>query len=359
MAKAKSTRPQKGVKEIARRANVALATVDRVIHGRPGVSQKTLEKVKKVIEEMNYQPNIIGRRLASMKEYHFAVLIPEITEESGFFWQAPADGVQQASEEIRSMGVSVTTFFFDQNDKRSFTGSARSILRGGFDGVLLAPFFIEESLAFTKACEAKNIPYVFINSDIPDQKSLTYIGPDLYASGYLGGQLISYLLKPKDQVLIINISREIKNVKQNRLLRKEEGVRSYFTGNKIKNEILKTDITNVDEKAVEKKILEMLAQYPRIRVIFVTNSRVVSVAKCLEKHFIDHVHVIGYDLLESGMEYLKNGVIDFLICQKPQEQGYRGIMALYHHLILNLKVSDRYYMPIDIVTRENCAYYKN
>jgi LacI family transcriptional regulator len=59
------------------------------------------------------------------------------------------------------------------------------------------------------------------------------------------------------------------------------------------------------------------------------------------------------------MEHLKNGVIDFLICQKPQEQGYRGIMALYHHLILDLKVADRYYMPIDIVTRENCAYYKN
>jgi LacI family transcriptional regulator len=294
-----------------------------------------------------------------MKEYHFAVLIPEITEESGFFWQAPADGVQQASEEIGSLGVRITTFFFDQNDKNSFTGSARKILRGGFDGVLLAPFFMEESLDFTKACEAKNIPYVFINSDIPDQKSLTYIGPDLYASGYLGGQLISYLIKPKDQVLIVNISREIKNARQNRLLRKEEGVRAYFTRNKIKNEILKINITNVDEKAVEKKMLEMLAQHPRIGVIFVTNSRVISVAKCLKKHLVDHVRIIGYDLLASGMEYLKNDVIDFLICQKPQEQGYRGIMALYHHLILDLKVADRYYMPIDIVTRENCAYYKN
>ena len=359
MAKAKDTRPQKGVKEIARRANVALATVDRVIHGRPGVSQKTLEKVKKVIKEMNYQPNIIGRRLASMKEYHFAVLIPEITEESGFFWQAPADGVQQAAEEIRSMGVSITAFFFDQNDKRSFTGLASKILRGGFDGVLLAPFFMEESMAFTKACETKNIPYVFINSDIPDQKSLTYIGPDLYASGYLGGQLISYLVKPKDQVLIVNISSEIKHVRQNRLLRKEEGVRSYFMRNKIKNEILKINITNVDERVVEKKILEMLALHPHIGVIFVTNSRVVSVAKCLKKHFIEDIHIIGYDLLKSGIEYLENGMIDFLICQKPQEQGYRGIMALYHHLILNLKVADRYYMPIDIVTRGNCGYYRN
>lgn len=338
---------------------MALATVDRVIHGRPGVSKKTLEKVKKVIEEMNYRPNIIGRRLASMKEYHFAVLIPEIAEESGFFWQAPADGVQLAAEEIKSMGVNVSSFFFNQNDPLSFVANADKILKGKFDGVLLAPFFIEESIAFTNACEKRNVPYVFMNSDIPDQKSLSYIGPDLYASGYLGGQLISFLLKPDDHVLIVNISREIKNIRQNRLLRKEEGVRSYFMRNKIKNEILKIDITNVDEKAVEKKILDMLAAHPRIGLIFVTNSRVVSVAKCLEKNFINHVRIIGYDLIQAGMEYLKNGVIDFLICQKPQEQAYRGIMTLYHHLILNLKVPDIYHMPIDIVTKENAAYYKN
>ncbi len=338
---------------------MALATVDRVIHGRPGVSKKTLEKVKKVIEEMNYRPNIIGRRLASMKEYHFAVLIPEIAEESGFFWQAPADGIQLAAEEIKSMGVNVSSFFFNQNDPHSFVTNADKILKGKFDGVLLAPFFIEESIAFTNACEKRNIPYVFMNSDIPDQKSLSYIGPDLYASGYLGGQLISFLLKPDDHVLIVNISREIKNIRQNRLLRKEEGVRSYFMRNKIKNEILKIDITNVDEKVVEKKILDMLATHPRIGLIFVTNSRVVSVAKCLEKNFINHVRIIGYDLIQAGMEYLKNGVIDFLICQKPQEQAYRGIMTLYHHLILNLKVPEIYHMPIDIVTKENSAYYKN
>ena len=358
MAKAKGAKPQNGVKEIARRANVALATVDRVIHGRPGVSKKTLEKVKKVIEEMNYQPNIIGRRLASMKEYHFAVLIPEINEESGFFWEGPASGVKLAAEEIKSMGVEVTIFFFDQNDIKSFAESSEKILMGKFDAVLLAPFFIEESIVFTNACEANNIPYVFINSDIPDQKSLSYIGPDLFASGYLGGQLINFLIKPNDQVLIVNISREIKNIRQDRLLRKEEGVRSYFMRNKIENEILKIDITNVSEKAIEKKILEMLAKHSRIGLIFVTNSRVVSVAKSLKKNYINNVQIIGYDLIPSSIDYLKNGVIDFLICQKPQEQGYRGIMALYHYLILNLNVPEVYHMPIDIVTKENYAYYK-
>ncbi len=54
-----------GVKEIARRANVSIATVDRVIHNRTGVSEKTKKKFNEIIKELDYQPNILASRLAS------------------------------------------------------------------------------------------------------------------------------------------------------------------------------------------------------------------------------------------------------------------------------------------------------
>ena len=52
-------------------------------------------------------------------------------------------------------------------------------------------------------------------------------------------------------------------------------------------------------------------------------------------------------------------VIDFLICQKPQEQGYKGMMALYQSVVLNGEVEPTYYMPIDIITKENYKSYRN
>ena len=64
-----------GVKEIARRANVSIATVDRVIHNRKGVSEATKKKIQEIIEEMGFQPNILASRLASKKVNKFAVLI--------------------------------------------------------------------------------------------------------------------------------------------------------------------------------------------------------------------------------------------------------------------------------------------
>ena len=90
-----------------------------------------------------------------------------------------------------------------------------------------------------------------------------------------------------------------------------------------------------------------------------TNSRVSSVARFLEEHEIHDVKVIGYDFLEENITYLKKGVIDFLICQKPQEQGYKGLMSIYQFLLGSSPIEDKEYMPIDIITKENYIYYKN
>ena len=46
------------IKDIALRAGVSVGTVDRVLHKLPSFSPKALEKVVKVLKEMNYHPNV-------------------------------------------------------------------------------------------------------------------------------------------------------------------------------------------------------------------------------------------------------------------------------------------------------------
>lgn len=77
-----------GVKEIARRANVSIATVDRVLHNRTGVSEATKEKITAIIKELNYQPNLLARRLAMGKTLHLVTLIPEVSDETDY-WEVP------------------------------------------------------------------------------------------------------------------------------------------------------------------------------------------------------------------------------------------------------------------------------
>lgn len=345
-----------GVKEIARRANVSIATVDRVIHNRTGVAEKTRDRINEIIKELDYQPNILASRLASRRIFHFATLIPEVSEETDF-WQAPLDGIGEAEKEIRQYGVKIDKYFFDLNDKSSFVKQATAILETKVDGILVAPSFIEESIQLVEACRQRKIPYVFINSDIPNQDSLCYIGPDLFHSGYLGARLVSYGAGD-GKVLVVNISREMDN--HHHLLRKEEGFRAWFKDHGKTNKILKVDIRRTDYASVEKSLSTRLKRHKDVKAIFVTNSRVSAVAQFLEQGGTPEKHLlVGYDFLEKNIGFLKRNIIDFLICQKPDEQGYRGIMALYQSQVLAKPVEKEHFMPIDIITRENYEVYKN
>ena len=344
-----------GVKEIARKGNVSLATVDRVLHNRSGVSSKTRNKIITIIKELNYQPNLLARRLASRKVFQLVTLIPKVSPEETTYWEAPLQGILQAEDQIKQYGIKVVKYFFDQNDKESFVKQTSLILKNKVDGILLAPSFIEESIKFTQSCQKLNIPFVLINSDIPNQKNLCYFGPELYQSGYLAAHLISYLVG-EGKILVVNISKELKN---NLIRRKEEGFNAFFRDKNISNDIIRNDIRKTDYFSVEKILLKSLNAHNDIKVIYVTNSRVFAVARFLEKVGRTDILLIGYDFLEENIEYLKKQVIDFLICQKPREQTYLGLMALYQHLVFDSFAEKVHFMPIDIITKENYLFYNN
>lgn len=343
-----------GVKEIARRANVSIATVDRVLHNRTGVSESTKQKITAIIKELDYQPNLLARRLASARTLHLAMLIPEVSEETDY-WQVPLDGINQAESEIRPYDVRITKLFYDMNDKDSFVKQTELILKEKVDGILIAPAFIEETIRFTNICQKRKIPFVFINSDIPNQNSLCYYGPNLFYSGYSAAHLVNYLIGFDDKILLINISKDIES--DHHILRKEEGFMSYFE-KKNKQNIVKLNVRKTDYASVKSKLVKSLTDHPDTKLIFVTNSRVAKVAQYLESVKKD-ILLIGYDFLERNVDYLKKDVIDFLICEKPQEQAYRGVMTLYQYLVFNKTFEKNYFMPIDIITKENQEFYRN
>ncbi len=344
-----------GIKEIAKMAGVSIATVDRVLHNRAGVAEKTKQKINAIIEKFNYQPNILARRLATRKVIQFATVIPHVSDDTSF-WSAPLEGILEAEVVLNRYGIKVDKYFFDQDDRESFLKTAAQVVKKKkYDGLLLAPTFVDESAEFGRTCEKLNIPYVCINSDLPDNNSLAYIGPDLFRSGYLVAHLISFLVDDEDSILVVNIARAMTN--HHHVLRKEEGFRAYMNEKKKKNEVIKTDIRKTDYSSIRKELSAVLSD--KVKVIFVTNSRVSYVARYLEEEGISGILLIGYDFLQQNIEYLEKSTIDFLICQKPQQQAYKGLMSLYNNCVLFSTPEKMQLMPIDIITRENYQFYTN
>src|SRR6516162_5082530 len=64
------------LKDIAHQAGVSLATVDRVLHNRPGVRADTVRRVKDAIERNAFRPHVAAAELARGRARRFAFVMP-------------------------------------------------------------------------------------------------------------------------------------------------------------------------------------------------------------------------------------------------------------------------------------------
>ena len=94
------------IKDIAKMADVSVGTVDRVIHGRSGVSESSRKRVEEILKQLDYQPNMYASALASNKKYAFACLLP--LHEKGEYWTDVETGIHNAVETSTSPCTSPT-----------------------------------------------------------------------------------------------------------------------------------------------------------------------------------------------------------------------------------------------------------
>lgn len=343
------------IKDIAEIANVSVGTVDRVIHNRGEVSSGTRERIRKLLLKHNYEPDFNASSLALKRDIHLAVVMPQPVNEHAF-WNLPQRGIQRALDEFSHYRIFIDTFQFDQFNREDFVRRMKYFPYHQMQGVLFAPVFQEESIAFIERCEKEKVPVVLFNSllDAPSVKS--FVGQDAWHSGYVAAKLISYGLEQGCDVAIINMS-----VRKNyyaHIINREKGFRSYFEERSERlNHLPTIDLNGVDDLELKEKLYEIFQKYD-IAGLFVTNSRVYKVAEFLADRGAVNIRLVGYDLLPESIDYLKRETIDFLISQKPEEQAFMGLSSLFKLVAFNREPEVRQLLPIDIITRENLLYYK-
>jgi LacI family transcriptional regulator len=342
------------IKDIAARARVSIGTVDRVLHNRGEVAEATRDKILEIIEELNYQPNILASTLASKKAAVFATLLPQPPSEDGY-WSKPSKGVLKRIAELKQYGIQTVPFTFNQSDSKSFIFEANRIIDLKPDGVVLAPFYKKESLLFIEQLKDLHIPFVFIDSEIKDAGQLSYIGQDSYQSGLVSGKLLDMIL-PDGNILVVHFAKEMDN--QNHLIQREKAFYDWFAQRKnCPHTLFTTDVPDTDDLHWMEKIRENI-RHNNIRGIFVTNSKVFYIGQLIEKFGIENMMVIGHDLLKENVHYLKKNLVHFLICQRPEEQGYNAINKLFRSVVQKREIEKINYTSIDIITKENVDYYK-
>ena len=318
------------IKDIARLADVSVGTVDRVLHGRTGVSEASRKRVEEILKQLDYQPNMYASALASNKKYLFVCLLPQHKE--GDYWTDVEMGMKRAVETFSDFHITLSVVYYDQYEYSSFINAGEEILRKEPDGVLLAPTIPEMTARFTDKLQEREIPYIFIDSNVDSLNPLAFFGQKSDQSGYFAARMAMMLGEcPKFR----------------------KYMQEHFPDCKIVELNLYAKRPDEDEALMNR----FFQENPQITCGITFNSKVYIVGEYLIGHNMKNFKLIGYDLLRRNVSCLKEGAVDFLIAQQPTAQGYSGVESLCNHLIFKKEVKQCNYMPITLLAVENVDFY--
>jgi LacI family transcriptional regulator len=170
------------IKDVAKKANVSVATVSRVLHNLPGYSEKTRQKVLKVIEEMGYHPNAIARGLINKRTQTIGVLFPNV---SSMFSSKVLRGIEYATH-LRDYSVMVCNT--DKDGKRTMK-YLHVLWEKQVDGIIFVSEVMKEEYHATLT--SMNIPVVLLSTFSP-QYPFPYVKVDDKQAAY---DATEYLIK--------------------------------------------------------------------------------------------------------------------------------------------------------------------
>ena len=340
------------IKEIAKRAGVSIGTVDRVLHNRGDVSKTTERKIRRFVAALRYEPNPYARQLSLSKTFRFGVIMPNLDQDSGY-WRLPASGIRKAATELALNRIRIDFFHFDKFSEPSFQLAWDRALGVGLDGLLVAPVLSKPASKRMKGIP-KTIPFVLFDSALPGTGYTAFIGQNARQGGVLAAKLMHLLVRDPSMVATVMVHPEDAHIHE-----RAKGFEGYF---QIQPDFRVVHI-RIDphrkSETFERVIPRMLSQHSDCRGIFVTNACTHPVAECLHRYPpAQRVHLIGYDLIPKNVAFLKGGSIDFLISQRPDQQGYLCVYNLYRHVVLRQPVAKNTYVPLDIITRENVDLFR-
>lgn len=345
--------------DIARMAGVSTGTVDRVLHNRGRVSEEKRAKVEKVLKEINYEPNMVARFLASKKSYKFAILAP--TYSSGDYWQLVCEGIDKATDELKKFNISTEYFLFNQYDRFSFVNAVNSFKEKEFDGVLIATLFGDYVIKLSKELDAKGMPYIYIDSGISRQKDLSYFGGDSFGTGVIAAKLLLNEVGTAADIIIAHIRFRYKEISV-QMKTRENGFMEYLENKNFSGNIHHIEINPDDYTKTLLEVKDIINNSQGLLGGIVLNSRIYELVTLLEKLDANQqskIRLVGHDAIERNIKGLRDGRISFILSQRPELQGYDALKAMGNYFLFKQVPEKVNYMPIDILIKENVDYYSN
>jgi LacI family transcriptional regulator len=172
------------IKDIARELSISPSTVSRALKDHFEISEETKKAVRRVAEEMNYQPNSLALSLRYSKSNTLGVIVPEIVH---FFFSTVISGIEDIAQ---SRGYNVIITQSNESVEREMM-NLQTLFNNRVDGILVS--LSKESFDYShfEVMIQKGLPIVFFDR-VADTIETSKVTVDDFLGGY---QATEHLIK--------------------------------------------------------------------------------------------------------------------------------------------------------------------
>ncbi|WP_027575177.1 LacI family DNA-binding transcriptional regulator [Bradyrhizobium sp. WSM1743] len=338
------------LKDIAREAGVSLATVDRVLHNRPGVRPDTVRRVKAAIERNSFQPHVAAAELARGRARRFAFVMP--SGPNPFMQQIEAYlGEMAAWLSARRLSVEmVPTDVFDP----SVLAASLEALSDAYDGVAVVALDHPGVRAAINDLVDAGAKVVTLVSDVPSSRRHHYVGIDNIAAGRTAGALIGRLVGGRSgKVAIVAGSQGLRDHAE-RIFGFNQVMASEFPDLNVLPVLEGRD----EDDRSEQLLAQLLGRHADIVGLYNVGAGTQGVAKALNDRALnetgrDKLVFVGHDVTALTRRLLLQGVMDAAISQNPGHEARAAVRVLLALARGEPILREQEKIRIDIVMRDN------
>lgn len=335
------------LQDVARAAGVSLATVDRVLHGRPGVRARTVERVNAAVHQLGYRPDPAAARLArSSRTLRLAVVLPSGTNTFVSMLQQQVQAMAPWLSEQRAVAVVQTVDVFSPQALADHLHS----LDEGFDAVLVMALDHPQVRAAIDDLVARGTEVITLVSDVPNSRRAHFVGIDNVAAGRTAGTLLGrFVGRRPGRIGIVLGSRALRDHAE-RLFGFEQVIAAEHPQLQLLTPIEGHDLS----ERTELLVADLLKREPWLAGLYSigAGNRGIQAALAASGR-AEHVVWICHELTPHARRALLDGVADAVINQDAGHEVRSACRLALARLSGERVLPDQERIRIDIFLKDN------
>jgi len=331
--------------DVARAAGVSVATVDRVLNNRKGVSPATIAKVQSAMEKLSFVRDQAAADLARGRSFRFTFIVP--AGETAFFRD-----VRQEIEAARSAAlnerVDIQMVAVPPLDPNAVVQAIHDLGSDIGDGVAIVAIESQIVRDAINRLRSNGKSVVTFISDIPNSARDRFVGIDNVAAGRVAASLLKrFVCAPSGDVAVVAGSGVLRDHVERRM-GFEQVMRAECPHLTVLPWIEGEELAGV----VDQKLSSLLAENSNVVALYSLGGGTRGVIDAIKSARSD-IRVVTTELSDHTRDALVSGVIDAVLVQDPSHE-VRSAIRILKALVVGTPINENQErIRIEIFLRDN------